>query len=159
MIRRGRLPLRPPDKMFGGAGSGEVCPVCGEVAARHQLELEIEFHGHGVVDKFHLHPSCFAAWEFERTKVASSVSYVGGDDPGAISLLIVAESSRRVLPEGLAGWSTMAYSITRSARSRIDGGIVSPKASAVLRLIINSNLVGCSTGKSLGRAPLRILST
>ena len=56
-------------------------------------------------------------------------------------------------------WSTMAYSITRSARSRIDCGIVSPKASAVLRLIINSNLVGCSTGKSLGWAPLRILST
>jgi len=69
IIRSGRLPLRKPDRMFGGSGSGAVCPVCGELATRNELELEIEFHGHGVVDTFHLHPRCFAAWEFERTKV------------------------------------------------------------------------------------------
>ena len=50
------------------------------------------------------------------------------------------------------------HSITSSARSRNDSGIVRPSAFAVLRLIISSNLVGCSTGSSLGRAPLRILS-
>src|SRR6266851_135619 len=51
------------------------------------------------------------------------------------------------------------YSITRSARRRTDGGIVRPSVFAVLRLITSSNLVGCSTGKSAGLAPLRILST
>jgi hypothetical protein len=45
-----------------------------------------------------------------------------------------------------------------SARSSSVCGIVSPRALAVLRLITNSNLVGCSTGRSEGFAPLRILS-
>src|SRR5712692_2562408 len=51
------------------------------------------------------------------------------------------------------------HRIISSARSRSDCGIVRPSAFAVLRLITNSNLVGCSTGKSAGLAPLRILST
>jgi hypothetical protein len=50
------------------------------------------------------------------------------------------------------------YSITSSARSSMDVGSAMPSALAVLRLIMNSNLVGCSTGRSVGFAPLRILS-
>src|SRR5262249_49347418 len=45
-----------------------------------------------------------------------------------------------------------------SARTSSDCGIVKPRALAVLRLITSSNLVGCSTGRSAGLAPLRILS-
>src|SRR4030095_5835916 len=52
-----------------------------------------------------------------------------------------------------------AYWMTWSARSSSDCGIVRPSASAVLRLMTNSNFVGCSTGRSAGLAPLRILST
>src|SRR5262249_10316874 len=48
------------------------------------------------------------------------------------------------------------YSLTSSARARIDGGTVRPSALAVLRLTTSSNLVGGSTGKSAGLAPLRI---
>src|ERR1700730_18583459 len=55
--------------------------------------------------------------------------------------------------------ATIHHWITSSARSRSDGGIVSPRALAVLRLMTNSNFVGCSTGRSPGLAPLRILST
>jgi hypothetical protein len=51
------------------------------------------------------------------------------------------------------------YSITLSASTMIESGIVRPSALAVLRLITNSNFVGCSTGRSAGFAPLRILST
>src|SRR5499433_683213 len=51
------------------------------------------------------------------------------------------------------------HSMTWSARARRDGGIVRPSALAVLRLITSSNLAGCSTGRSPGLAPLRILST
>src|SRR6266852_5483543 len=40
-----------------------------------------------------------------------------------------------------------------------DGGIVSPRGLAVLRLITSSNVVGCSMGRSPSLAPLRILST
>ena len=50
------------------------------------------------------------------------------------------------------------YSITSSARATRFGGISSPRALAVLRLIVSSNLDGCSTGKSAGLAPLKILS-
>jgi hypothetical protein len=51
------------------------------------------------------------------------------------------------------------YCSTSSARARRDGGSVSPRVSAVVRLITNSNVVGCSMGRSPGLAPLRIWST
>ena len=54
---------------------------------------------------------------------------------------------------------TTLYSITSSARSRKDSGIASLRALAVVRSMTSSNLVGCSTGRSAGFAPLRILST
>src|ERR1700730_6133771 len=56
-------------------------------------------------------------------------------------------------------YARIAYWITSSARPSSDGGIVRPSALAVLRLITSSNFVGCSTGRSPGLAPLRILST
>ena len=44
------------------------------------------------------------------------------------------------------------YSMTSSARARIDGGTVNPSAFAVFRLTTNSNIVGCWTGRSAGLA-------
>jgi hypothetical protein len=38
------------------------------------------------------------------------------------------------------------HSITSSARRRKDSGIVSPIALAVVRLMMRSNFLGCSTG-------------
>src|SRR6516165_10141400 len=52
-----------------------------------------------------------------------------------------------------------SHSTTSSARPSTDGGIVRPSVLAVFRLITSSNVVGCSTGKSAGLAPRRILST
>jgi hypothetical protein len=48
------------------------------------------------------------------------------------------------------------HSITSSASSCIELGTTRLSALAVLRLITNSNFVGCKTGKSVGLAPLRI---
>jgi hypothetical protein len=62
-------------------------------------------------------------------------------------------------PEDLAALVAHGYWITWSARSSSDCGIVRPSAFAVLRLMNSSNLVGRSTGRSAGFAPLRILST
>jgi hypothetical protein len=73
-VRAGKLPVRPADRTFGAAGSGQPCAVCGEVIRRDQAEIEIEFErpgGEFGIDRFRLHPRCFAAWEFERTKVGS----------------------------------------------------------------------------------------
>ena len=45
-----------------------------------------------------------------------------------------------------------SYLITLSALASTLGGIVRPICLAAFRLMINSNLVGCSTGKSAGLA-------
>lgn len=57
------------------------------------------------------------------------------------------------------GAENSCYWMTSSATVRSCGGNVTPNIFAVFSLRTNSNLVGCSTGKSLGFAPLRILST
>ncbi len=49
--------------------------------------------------------------------------------------------------------------ITLSALANTFGGIVKPICLAAFRLMMNSNFVGCSTGKSAGLVPFRILST
>src|SRR5262244_1079740 len=59
----------------------------------------------------------------------------------------------------LAAVMIVPYCMTSSARLSRDGGIVRPSALAVLALITSSNFVGCSTGRSAGFAPFRILST
>jgi hypothetical protein len=51
------------------------------------------------------------------------------------------------------------YPVTKSTRFRQGGRTVTPSALAVFMLIASSNLVGYSTGRSDGLAPLRILST
>lgn len=49
-----------------------------------------------------------------------------------------------------------SYSITSSASASSDGGTVRASALAVFRLMTNSNLVGCRTGRSTVFSPLRI---
>ena len=49
--------------------------------------------------------------------------------------------------------------ITLSARTSTFGGIVRPICFAAFRLMMSSNFIGCSTGRSVGLAPFKILST
>jgi len=49
-----------------------------------------------------------------------------------------------------------AYSITSSASNCIEVGTSMPSAMAVLRLITNSNFVGCKTGTLAAFSPLRM---
>ena len=51
------------------------------------------------------------------------------------------------------------HSITSSARADSPGDTSMPSIFAVFKLITNSNLVGCITGRSLGLAPLRMRAT
>jgi hypothetical protein len=69
---------------------------------------------------------------------------------------------------GLFSWLSSTHSslltvychlITLSALASTFGGIVNPICLAAFRLMMNSNLVGCSTGRSAGFAPFKILST
>src|SRR5262249_61800201 len=59
-------------------------------------------------------------------------------------------------PQREVGQRPVILRITSSACCSSAGGIVRPRAWAVLRLITSSNLVGCWTGRSAGLAPLRI---
>ena len=51
------------------------------------------------------------------------------------------------------------HSITSSVRASSEMGGSRPSALAVLRLMTNSNLVACWTGRSPGFSPLRMRST
>jgi hypothetical protein len=62
-------------------------------------------------------------------------------------------------PPTSGGEGALSYWMISSARASTDGGIVSPNIFAVFMLMTSSNFVGCSTGRSAGLAPLRILST
>src|SRR4030095_11712804 len=53
-------------------------------------------------------------------------------------------------------WS--GHSMISSPRANSEGGIVRPRAFAVLRFMTSWYLEACSTGRSAGLAPLRILS-
>jgi len=52
-----------------------------------------------------------------------------------------------------------SYLMTFSARLIVSGGMITPICSAVFKLTQRSNLVGCTSVRSPGLAPLRILST
>jgi hypothetical protein len=68
-IHNGKLPPGSPDSTTGGPGCNKACVICGETVRRTQMELEAEFSADDGLHKYHLHPRCFMAWEFERTKV------------------------------------------------------------------------------------------
>src|SRR5262249_5781119 len=69
------------------------------------------------------------------------------------------ESLLRFLLLTVSPLTAHGHLITRSALASTLGGIVRPICFAVFRLITNSNFIGCSTGRSAGLAPFRILST
>src|SRR5262249_46752630 len=52
----------------------------------------------------------------------------------------------------------MVYSMISSARADRLGATSTPSALAVFRLMTSSNLVDCTTGRSAGLSPLRILT-
>src|SRR5262249_19396617 len=57
------------------------------------------------------------------------------------------------------GFRLVDHRITLSALAKTFGGTVNPICFAALRFMMNSNFVGCSTGRSAAFAPFRILST
>ena len=69
-IRGGKLPNRAPDRMWGGAGSGSQCSICGAPVQQREVGYELEFAaGMGVDSSHHIvHAHCFAALEAERRK-------------------------------------------------------------------------------------------
>ena len=87
---------------------------------------------------------------------------------GSLNVRLASTATELLLPRRVAMCPFQAhalqqqphsYSITLSARASNSGEMLRPSALAALRLMIRSNLVGCSIGSSPGLAPLRILCT
>jgi len=63
--RRGRIPARPADQVWGGAGSGGLCAICELRLERHEVEYELEFSEGGSARSYHVHVACCMTWEAE----------------------------------------------------------------------------------------------
>src|SRR5262249_25754113 len=99
-------------------------------------------------------------------RIAFGIRRHHADAPHAVALLRPRRDRprrRRVATkereEGAAVHRRAHHAITMSARRWKEGGNSMPSALAVLRLIANSNFVGCSTGRSAGFSPLRMRPT
>jgi hypothetical protein len=75
---------------------------------------------------------------------------------GGRTSVIGVERSRPVVARQELPWA-IRYSITSSAMASSIGGTSMPSVLAVCRLTANANLVGCTTGRSAGLAPLRMV--
>ncbi len=75
--------------------------------------------------------------------------------PIATELMQSGELSRCAISDLMRRSKQHHYSITSSAAVSKPGGTSRPSALAVCRLMTNSNLVDCKTGRSAGFAPLR----
>src|SRR5262249_5708618 len=102
-------------------------------------------------------PGCGAA----RSEVERCTADPGPPRTGTVPGLQRSTSLRSVLRCARDTRCTVApfHSITSWAVAMSLSGTSSPSAFAVLRLMTNSNLVGCWTGRSPGLSPLRMRST
>jgi len=74
-IQSRAMPRDPPLQMWGGRGSGETCPVCGQACDPAEAELELEFaplENNQAPREFHLHLACFEVWDLVRTSAPAT---------------------------------------------------------------------------------------
>src|SRR5262249_51823222 len=92
-------------------------------------------------------------------RIVGSHIHEHADTPHPLGLLGAGrEWPRRRAAEQRDELAPPHHSMTSSARASSVGGMARPSALAVLRLIISSYLDACSTGRSAGLTPFRILS-
>jgi hypothetical protein len=81
------------------------------------------------------------------------------DPPHPLSLLCARRERPRHRAAEKRDERAALHSITSSARASSDGGTSRPSMRAVWALMTSSNLAYCSTGRSVGLAPLRMRPT
>ncbi|HKZ05199.1 MAG TPA: hypothetical protein VJU81_06985 [Methylomirabilota bacterium] len=72
-VEEATLPLRRPDRIWGGPGEGAECSICRTAVKREELEFDVEFHANGDgrgPERHHVHLRCFAVWDTERQRDA-----------------------------------------------------------------------------------------
>jgi hypothetical protein len=69
LIGQGHLPRKPPERLWGGRGTGQRhCSLCTVVIAREEVEFELEHHAGESVQVTTFHFLCYAAWQLECTR-------------------------------------------------------------------------------------------
>ena len=72
-ILNGRLPTTRPSRMFCSLSVGETCAACGDPVTLGEMKFELVFQRWSKwwseIRRYHLHPRCFTAWDFERIEV------------------------------------------------------------------------------------------
>jgi hypothetical protein len=74
LVRRkladGSLPMNSIPRIWGGAGNGETCGLCGAIVNKDEFVMEgisVAAGGKGI----QLHVRCFSVWESERRRARS----------------------------------------------------------------------------------------
>jgi hypothetical protein len=74
LVRRkladGSLPMNSIPRIWGGAGNGETCGLCGTIVNKDEFVMEgisVADGGKGI----QLHVRCFSVWESERRRANS----------------------------------------------------------------------------------------
>jgi hypothetical protein len=101
-------------------------------------------------------PGSFTSLWLLRSIVRMSASHPKATESLRSSEMTLSANWRPEQVQKLHG-QNCGYSIIASASNWIEFGTLIPRALAVCRLMTNSNLVDCRTGRSAGFAPLRML--
>jgi hypothetical protein len=67
----GRLPVRAPDKLWGGPATGDPCAICGVPTVPGSVELELQFtdDADGRMTTYRVHPHCFSIFNLELERL------------------------------------------------------------------------------------------
>src|SRR5262249_20307411 len=116
-------------------------------------ELDLNVPAFGVAEGMQTAPESISEWMRRRRRHQHP-------NPGRFSRLLRARCERPRRRHAAEQRDELAphHSITSSASESRFSEFLTPRGFAVLRLITVSNLVGWSTGRSAGFAPLRIFA-
>jgi hypothetical protein len=67
------MPTRPPDRMYGGRGTGARCAICRAIIARDEMELELVFRDNQDGERtYYAHQRCYSSAHFGQTSESAS---------------------------------------------------------------------------------------
>jgi hypothetical protein len=75
-VHAGKLPTHPPERTWGGKGSGAPCVLCEEPIRPNEIEWELEFSRVSDTDEranFRVHPDCLTDWQLARLELARTL--------------------------------------------------------------------------------------